>query len=492
MKAEQFENFLRNVKGLGEGTIGSRLSNCRRLEEYEGDLDQHFDQGSVDQLLGRLAYSTEDQRLGTPKRHRVPIDGDVRTGTATLRSAALLYVQFRQNPHAPAHASAGHANPSPVRSSRVSRARRSASPWPKWEQAGDADILQLAHVLTPLVRFLHPDIVAAVVEDNRKHSSDWRAEFERIGIEPDIYLWDGSPCAFPGIRRYAGSQEIAWYRKRTGSTDFTPQNCLRLDDNDYPKHLWAFVFTGTPFRKKGPGGYQLAHLADHKEHNNRWRDEFGLDPAAEPGPLFGLYTSPANAAYVPKNFLHPTDVVYPLRALLLRRAYGLYGSICRLAPPPLVERPLTDAAWHPDRFHWCDPVGDMGNVPSFLEYRQRQIKQALETRLADMRSQPSGNAVPPSKTKWEGAMELATEALHDAMKRWAARGLRVPEVGFELEDGTGEIVAEAELAWPHERVAVLRDDQADERTAFSRADWRVYATSDGDEVVEAVVEALGG
>ena len=89
-------------------------------------------------------------------------------------------------------------------------------------------------------------------------------------------------------------------------------------------------------------------------------------------------------------------------------------------------------------------------------------------------------------------MELATETLHDAMKQWAALQLRVPEVGFELEDGTGEIVAEAELAWPRERVAVLRDDQADERTTFSRADWHVYSIGDGDEVVEAVVEALGG
>ena len=123
-----------------------------------------------------------------------------------------------------------------------------------------------------------------------------------------------------------------------------------------------------------------------------------MDSAAEPGPLFGLYTSPANAAYVPKNFLRPTDVVYSLRALLLRRAYALYGSICRLAPPPLVEKQLTDAAWHPDRFDWCDPVGDMDNVREFLKYRQDQVNQGLETRLAGMRSQTSGDPMPRSET----------------------------------------------------------------------------------------------
>ena len=49
------------------------------------------------------------------------------------------------------------------------------------------------------------------------------------------------------------------FRKRAKSSEAPPQ-CLSLDDNDYPKHLWSFVFTGRPFRKRGPAGYQLAHL----------------------------------------------------------------------------------------------------------------------------------------------------------------------------------------------------------------------------------------
>lgn len=542
MKAAQFENFLRNVKGLGEGTISSRLSNCRRLEEYEGDLDQHVDQGGIEQLLDRLAYSTEDQRRDAPQRHRVPINGDVRTGTATLRNAALLYLEFRQDPTAPTHGQirgARRAKPATARSSRVPRSTRR---WPKWEQASDADILQLAHVLTPLVRFLHPDIVAAVVKDNRERMSDWRTKFDQIGIKPDIYLWDGSPCAFPGIRRYAGSQEVAWYRKRTASTNFTPQNCLRLDDNDYPKHLWAFVLTGGPFRKKGPDGYQLAHLADHKEHNNRWRDEFDLDSSfdrTEPLPLFGLYTSPANAAYVPKNFLHPTDVVYPLRALLLRRAFSLYGGICRLAPPPLAEKPLADASWNPDGFDWSDPVGDLGNVREFLEYRKDQVNRAFDTRLANVRVQPQGNEMPPAKilehakdqepvrgltkvdvhegvkhrrypdyappaeahtqaaassasAEWEAAIELAAAELREAMEQWAASGLPAPQVGYPLADNAGKVLAEGELAWPDRKVALLHGEEAGRtgRTAFESAGWRVYSAVEDDEFVERVAARL--
>ena len=131
--------------------------------------------------------------------------------------------------------------------------------------------------MAPFVRFLDPGIVDAVVEDNRRFGGEWSTSLEALGIDPAIYLWEGSPCAFPGVRRYAGSTEIAVFRKRVESSEAPPQ-CLSLDDNDYPKHLWSFVFTGRPFRKRGPDGYQLAHLFDHKEYGNRWRDELDAPP----------------------------------------------------------------------------------------------------------------------------------------------------------------------------------------------------------------------
>lgn len=379
MQTEQFENWLRNIACHSKDTIRSRVSNCKRLERDEGDLDGHFDRDRMEGLLARLVYSIADEHSDAPPRHNVTINGDVRKGTATLKGAATLYKKFRENGGKPQEPL--NSNP-PRRDAR--RSRISPKDWPKWDQPKDEDILQLAKVLTPLVKFLHPDIVAVVAEDNRRHSPEWRTKFEEIGVDPDMYLWRDSPCAFPGVRRYAGSHEVAWYRKRTASTDFTPPNCLLLDDNDCPKHVWAFVFTGKPFRKKGPPGYRLAHLADHKEHNNRWPQEFGLDSGAKPPPLFGLYTSPANTAYVPENFLKPTDFVDTLRMLLLSKAYHLYSGICRLAPPPLVEKKAQgDSAWNPKQFEWSDPVGETDNLPRFLEYRQEVLDKAFKERLAE-------------------------------------------------------------------------------------------------------------
>ena len=379
----EFESYLRDVRGLSDDTIRSRTANCDRLAHYEGDLDAHFDNDGMAGLLSRLTYSTNDQREGLPPRHRVPINGDVRNGTATLKSAATLFMKFRQHDGRPRdrHSKPTLARLAGTRPSR--RARAPATDWPDWQQPDDADILKLAHVLRPLVKlvkFLHPDIIATVAEDNRRHVPDWRSKLEEVGIEADIYLWDGSPCAFPGVRRYAG-KERSTYRDRTKVFP----DCLWLDDNDYPKHLWAFVLTGGQFRKKGPRGYELAHLADHKVHKNRWRNEFSLDSEANPPHLFGLFTSPANMAFVPEILGKLTDVVPPLRALFLKQAYRLYGRVCRLAPPPLLEKAHGDSAWSPDHFDWGDPVGDGRNLATFLEYRKEEFNKALEARSKRLR-----------------------------------------------------------------------------------------------------------
>ena len=260
--------------------------------------------------------------------------------------------------------------------SELCDSRVSATGWPIWQQPKEADILKLVRILTPLVKFLHPAIVAAVVEDNQRHFSDWRLKLEEVDVDSNIYLWNESPCAFPGVRRHAGKEERNSFKDRTKNFP----HCLWLDDNDYPKHLWSFVFTGGSFRKEGPPEYQLAHLADHKEHNNRCRDEFSIGPQDNPPRLYGLFTSPANTVFVPNDFLRPTDFSKPLRALLLKRAYQLYGKICTLAPPPLTEKALDDSAWNPDDFNWGEPVGDAHNVALFLEYRRKKFNEGIRCR----------------------------------------------------------------------------------------------------------------
>jgi hypothetical protein len=62
-------------------------SRCKRVERYEGDLDMHFAQDKMEGLLQTLSNY----------QHRVPIDGDIVIGTASLRNAVNLYRLFCQD-----------------------------------------------------------------------------------------------------------------------------------------------------------------------------------------------------------------------------------------------------------------------------------------------------------------------------------------------------------------------------------------------------------
>ena len=86
-------------------------------------------------------------------------------------------------------------------------------------------------------------------------------------------------------------------------------------------------------------------------------------------------------------------------------------------------------------------------------------------------------------------MELAAPELRPAMEQWSARGLAVPEAGYELTGHAGRVIAEAELAWPERRVAVLLLEQREWAAVFEAEGWRVIHCG-SDDFSAAVVVAL--
>ena len=105
----KFRDYLRCLRKrdggvrLQEGTIQSRINNCKNVERHEGDLDQHFDKDRCRDLLQRLSYSIVDHDTHNPPNHKIPIDGDLRNGSATLKSAVKLYAEFRLQGFSNAH-----------------------------------------------------------------------------------------------------------------------------------------------------------------------------------------------------------------------------------------------------------------------------------------------------------------------------------------------------------------------------------------------------
>jgi hypothetical protein len=371
MREPQFRAWLDCRFPPPVGTALSRFENCRRIEKHYGDLDCHHRQDRLQSIFDSLAYSTDDKRHGRPNPSPIPLIGcDLYNNLAMYRQALRLYEAFCDGQQA-------IPNPMPSKPPLAVPAPRNGS-WPVWQTPGESALLELAHLTTSYIRFLHPSIVAAVVENNEKRAPEWASRLAHRGVDSGQYLWPGSPCAFPGVRRYAGATEIAQYRRRQALTKPFRQ-ALDVDDNDHPKHVWSHVFRGKPFQKEGPSGYSLAHLADHKEHDDRGAKEFierGSSGKAWQT-CFGLFTSVANTVYTPEGLMRPTDFSYPLRNLIQRKAVALYAGVCNLLPPQWSIRGETNSSWSIDAFDWAEPVGGTEHLATFLRFREARIETLL-------------------------------------------------------------------------------------------------------------------
>ncbi len=98
MREKEFYNWLRG-NGLQKNTAISRVNNCVRVCQFEGDLDMHYDRDQCRELLLRLTYTTRDASNHNAPRHSIPINGDIYNGTATFKSAVNRYVDFRNDVH---------------------------------------------------------------------------------------------------------------------------------------------------------------------------------------------------------------------------------------------------------------------------------------------------------------------------------------------------------------------------------------------------------
>lgn len=95
MKTEEFKDWLA-LRYEDSKVISSRVSNCSKIEEYYGDLDELFVKDGLKQVVNELTYTKDDKNENRETRHPIPIDGNKYTGTATYKQAANLYIQFRE------------------------------------------------------------------------------------------------------------------------------------------------------------------------------------------------------------------------------------------------------------------------------------------------------------------------------------------------------------------------------------------------------------
>jgi DEAD/DEAH box helicase domain-containing protein len=88
---------------------------------------------------------------------------------------------------------------------------------------------------------------------------------------------------------------------------------------------------------------------------------------------------------------------------------------------------------------------------------------------------------------WQTALELASPDVRAWLLALAHAGTPLPEVGFELIDERGRVLAEAELAWASLRIAVLLTDYQDDAPRFEAQGWTVYIATE-DAPAQALLE----
>ena len=96
MQTEQFKTWLTERYPTSETTVNNRLANCKNVERYYGDLDEHYQRDKCNTIIEELTYGIDDERANRPQRHVVKIEGNIRNGSATLKQAIKLYVQFKE------------------------------------------------------------------------------------------------------------------------------------------------------------------------------------------------------------------------------------------------------------------------------------------------------------------------------------------------------------------------------------------------------------
>jgi hypothetical protein len=278
--------------------------------------------------------------------------------------------------------------------------------WKDWKEPNPDHLRSFAHQVTPFIKWLHPNIVWGIAAYNDEKQREWQKLLKSVDVNPDYYIWAGSPCAFPGIRRNSSSDKITYLAAKKGGDGNPParmyslKDCLRTDDNDYPYKLWRGLIRGeykTTGKSPKDKRYHLAHLFPHKGYELKQLRKatskigdavFSAWPSSLAGQkdyghiTAGLFTSAANFCFIPAELMRPTDHNGPFKRLLFQKAVRLYQTDkCRLFPDGFVECVDQDQThWNCDTFEWDECTGDTRYLDFFNSERDEELQELVEIR----------------------------------------------------------------------------------------------------------------
>ncbi|MEE2969610.1 MAG: hypothetical protein VX741_05700, partial [Pseudomonadota bacterium] len=90
-----YKNWLEQ-RGYAGKTVNAQMFRAGRVEEYYGDLDEHFDQDQLRSVINELKYSSEDERSSKPNPSMIPFNGNTQNNLASYENTTERYCKFRR------------------------------------------------------------------------------------------------------------------------------------------------------------------------------------------------------------------------------------------------------------------------------------------------------------------------------------------------------------------------------------------------------------
>jgi hypothetical protein len=89
----EYANWLAAQEYAGN-TQAAQLHRVQRVEQCYESLDELVEAGRIDDLLGELAYTVHDERMGKPNPSKIPFEGNIRNNLQSYRNAVNRYLKF--------------------------------------------------------------------------------------------------------------------------------------------------------------------------------------------------------------------------------------------------------------------------------------------------------------------------------------------------------------------------------------------------------------
>lgn len=231
-------------------------------------------------------------------------------------------------------------------------------------------------ILSQTAYWIDPKIIAKIQLKNRQEFNLFK---EICGNKIDVsdYLYPGSACVFPGVRRYVGARS-----KLNGRIRFYNEIDRGIIDHDeFPRHIWCYLkigrsYNGPNWIKSGLNEFELAHVFSHKSSEMHFEKRFFRETLDTLLP-YGDFSCACNVVLLPKGTAKPSDDPGPIKATFYQRYVDLYGETtlngrCGFNSS-LVPDWYEDLAW---RLPYL-PADWENKIDALLEYRTRRITALL-------------------------------------------------------------------------------------------------------------------